>query len=216
MHDQQWGLSLADLDAAIRLKPDFADAYLERGRVFRFLGQYDLAAAAYEKALSLDPVSPRMAFDFGLLDFLRGRFAAAADHFAHAAQPDGGNRYNALWLYLARARSGQLNPAESDRKAGSKVWPGPLIQLYYGKLLEDEVRKAAASKDTTLDRNQRCEADFYIGELRLVQGDQAAARQLLERAFAECPDSLIEFEMAPVELKRLASNAALVQQPSAQ
>ena len=33
---------------------------------------------------------------------------------------------------------------------------------------------------------------------------------------AECPHSFIEYEMAPVELKRLLTKAALVQQPSAQ
>ncbi|HEY8015285.1 MAG TPA: hypothetical protein VIE35_05615, partial [Dongiaceae bacterium] len=42
------------------------------------------------------------------------------------------------------------------------------------------------------------------------------ARPLFERAVSECPHSFIEYEMAPVELKRLLTKAALAQQPSAQ
>ena len=66
------------------------------------------------------------------------------------------------------------------------------------------------------ERGQRCEADFYIAEWRLLRDDKETARELFERAVSECPHSFIEYEMAPVELKRLLTKAALVQQPSAQ
>jgi hypothetical protein len=50
----------------------------------------------------------------------------------------------------------------------------------------------------------------------LLRQDSEAARQLCERAVGECPHSFIEYEMAPVELKRLLTKSALVQQPCAQ
>ena len=132
-------------------------------------------------------------------------------------RPDGADRYDALWLYLARARSGRVDPAEKRWEGAEQglAWPACPI-LYYGGCWRMRCGRLPASKDATLDRNQRCEADFYIGERRLAQGDQAAARRPLERALGECPHSFIEYEMAPVELKRLLTKAALVQQPSAQ
>ena len=78
------------------------------------------------------------------------------------------------------------------------------------------MRKAALSADPLTERGQRCEADFYIAEWRLLGQDKEAARQLFERAAGECPHSFIEYEMAPVELKRLLTKAALAQQPSPQ
>ena len=88
-------------------------------------------------------------------------------------------------------------------------WPLPLIQFYLGKLSETEVRRAALSPDSWTERGQRCEADFYIGEWRLLHGDRSAARQLFERALAECPIYFIEYEILPVELKRLETEAAV-------
>ena len=78
------------------------------------------------------------------------------------------------------------------------------------------MRKAALSTDPVIERGQRCEADFYIAEWRLLRQETEVARQLFERTVGECPHSFIEYEMAPVELKRLLTKAALVDQPSAQ
>jgi len=201
------------------VKPDFAAAYLTRGHLYRLRGQYELAAASYEKAAALRPDSGQTAFDLGLLDFLRGQYAAAADDFARANHPDSVRRYSVLWLYLARARSGQAMSSisgQADSGTDEDHWPAPLFQFYLGKLTEEEVRHAAASTDAEADRGQRCEADFYIGELRLVQGDASTARKLLEQSRTECPETFIEYEIAPVELKRLDGQAALVQKPASQ
>ena len=94
---------------------------------------------------------------------------------------------------------------ESDTKA----WPGALVRFYRGELSEEEVRKATVSADALTQRSQRCEADFYIGEWHLLQHDKDTARLLFQSAAAECPHNFIEYEMLPVELKRLETQAAL-------
>jgi len=47
--------AIADLDTAIRLKPDLATAYYTRGRAQQQLKQTALARADYQQALALDP-----------------------------------------------------------------------------------------------------------------------------------------------------------------
>jgi len=79
----------------------------------------------------------------------------------------------------------------------------PLGRYYRGEISEDAVRKAAASSDPEIERGQRCEVDFYIGEWRVLRGERSEGRKLLEKARDECPSYFIEYEIIPVELKRL-------------
>ena len=52
---KEYDLAIADLDTAIRLKPDFAGAYYTRGRAHQLLKQTAQARADYRQALVLDP-----------------------------------------------------------------------------------------------------------------------------------------------------------------
>jgi len=54
-----------------------------------------------------------------------------------------------------------------------------------------------------LDDDARCEADFYIGEWTLIQGDKDDASVLLQRAVDTCPKNFIEYSGAVAELRRL-------------
>lgn len=72
-------------------------------------------------------------------------------------------------------------------------WPGPVVQLYAGRLPVDEVLKAAASADPKTDREQRCEAYDYLAMAYLlklggVQGDAPSnaskAQEYLEKCVA--------------------------------
>jgi len=196
------------LEAASRLQADYHgyDSY-GRGYLYRFQGQYDLAAAEFNKAIALQPKSGLIAFERGLLNFLQGRYGTAADDFARARGFDGDDGYEWLWLYLVRGRNGKIDASSLDAYGGrddAENWPVPLGRFYRGEISEDAVRKAAASSDPEIERGQRCEADFYIGEWQVLHGDRSEGRKLLEIARDECPNYFIEFEIIPVELKRLA------------
>ena len=47
--------AIADLDQAIRLKPDFADAYFSRGLAYSDKGDYDRAITDFDQAIRLKP-----------------------------------------------------------------------------------------------------------------------------------------------------------------
>jgi len=51
--------------------------------------------------------------------------------------------------------------------------------------------------------SERCEAQFYGGEWKLLQGDRAAAATALTAAADTCPKSFIEHKGAEAELQRL-------------
>jgi len=70
--------------------------------------------------------------------------------------------------------------------------------------------RAAASND-----DERCEADFYNGELLLAHGEGDPAKETLQRARAECPPGFVEREGAVAELNRLDREAAAPPTPQA-
>jgi lipoprotein NlpI len=70
------------------------------------------------------------------------------------------------------------------------------------------VYTAAADGEAEQQRDQKCEADFYIGEWTLADADSAAALSSLKSAAAACPHNFIEFSGAQSELKRMPPRTA--------
>ena len=121
-----------------------------------------------------------------------------------------------LFYALALHRSGRREEARTFLAgiAGTfpvQRWAAPVVQFYAGRLPEDEVLKAAASADPKTDREQRCEAYYYLAmahHLKLggVQVDAAAAakvREYLEKCVATGVTNFVEYRAAQAELGRL-------------
>jgi hypothetical protein len=109
-----------------------------------------------------------------------------------------------MWLFAARGRSGHDGAAQlatQTRSWPSASWPYPVIQQMRGKMSAADARAAASNDD------ERCEADFYNGELTLTR-DVESAKASFQRALAECPPGFVEREGADAEWKRLDRRAA--------
>jgi hypothetical protein len=64
-----------------------------------------------------------------------------------------------------------------------------VFELYLGR------RDPAATLAAAQKPEERCEAQFYVGEWQLLQGDRAVV--------GTCPKSFIEYTGAQAELRRL-------------
>jgi lipoprotein NlpI len=74
-----------------------------------------------------------------------------------------------------------------------------IIDFYLGKGSERDVMAAAGKTD------ERCDADFYLGEWHLLHDKRAEAAKALRAATADdCPKYLFEYVGAVIDLKRLA------------
>jgi predicted O-linked N-acetylglucosamine transferase (SPINDLY family) len=82
--------ALAEIDAALVLKPDDADAHLNRANVLKVMGRAEAALAGYARALELTPDWPQAENNRGtvLRDLGRYQDALAAYDRALAAAPD--------------------------------------------------------------------------------------------------------------------------------
>jgi lipoprotein NlpI len=79
----------------------------------------------------------------------------------------------------------------------SKEWPYAVIELYLGNR-SPEATLSVATKD-----DERCEAEFYIGEWHLLRDNRTEATIALKVAADTCPKNFIEHIGAVAELKRL-------------
>jgi lipoprotein NlpI len=198
--------AIADYDAAIDVNPK--DPAAHGGRAFEWTakGDYVKALADYDNAIRLDPKAPVSLLARGRVRFYTGDFARAVADLEQSLKLDY-NDYTALWLYLARKRGGAADAEErldtETRASRGGSWPGPVIVLLLGRTDPDSVLAASTDQDARRQREQRCEANFYLAHWHLIRGNTERALPLLKEAQASCPREFLEHEGATAELRRL-------------
>lgn len=197
--------AIADYDAALQIGPRDARAYTGRAVEWTMKGEYKRAIADYEEVIRMDPQGMGGYFGRARVRFYAGAFMPAASDFIRSHQLDG-SIYTALWLYLARKRAdipGEKTLAQEAGTSGAGDWPAPLVALFLDKSTPEAILKSVADLNVARQREQRCEANFYIAHWHLVRGAREPASQLLREALSVCPTGFIEHEGAVAELRRL-------------
>jgi lipoprotein NlpI len=198
--------AIADYDAAIRFNPKDPAPYNGRAYEHAAKGDYDRAIADYDTAIQLDPKLPVTLLARARVRYYNGDFLRAISDLEQSLKLDL-NEYTALWLYLARKGAGAAEAEElldsETRASRSSGWPGPVIVLYLGRTDVDSVFAASTDTDARRQREQRCEANFYVAHWHLLRGDSARALPLLREAQSGCPRDFLEHEGAAAELRRL-------------
>ena len=197
--------AIADYTTAMQVSPKDVRAHMGRAVEWTIKGDYKRAVADYESILRLEPQGITGYFGRGRVRFYAGDFMSAASDFLRAHQLDG-SMYTAVWLYLARKRAdiaGEKTLAQEAGTSGAGDWPAPIVGLYLGSASAEAVQKAAAHHSAARQRDQRCEANFYIAQWHILRGARDDAVRLLNEARSQCPSGFIEHEGAVAELRRL-------------
>ncbi len=174
--------------------------------------EYEQAANLYTRAIDSGDLEPGLLADAlryrGNANFFLGRFDAAAGDYISSLKRNPNDLYAALWLFLARDLAGQDGRPELIRVTKPLdlfYWPGPVADLFLGRLATEEV--LAAARDPFLDDQtqleQTCEASFYAGQYALLTGDKEAAIRLFRAAVETGVTSFIEYDAARLALERL-------------
>jgi len=181
-------------------------ALASRGNVYVTLGQYQRGLQDFDEALRRQPGDAEAHGARGDAYFYLGQFDKVEADLVIAGDHDQKMAYYPLWLYLAQAHQGKDAKAELDRRAvrlDLKAWPGPVVDFYRGRIGADDVLAAARTGDARTQRDQQCEAGFYLGEHTLLAGDKDEARRLLQGALETCDRRFIEYAGARAELARV-------------
>ncbi len=191
---------------AIRVDPHYAPSYTNLGDVFRSERDYDHAIADYTQAIKVDPKYPRAYLDRGIVELYTNSPANAYADFNQARDVAPDYAFAAIWLEIANKRDklpSRLD--EATAQVDMTKWPAPVIRLYLGQMTPDALLAAADDPYAAVKTGQTCEANFYTGELALLQGRKNVAALLFNVAASQCPQDYDESFAADAELKALGA-----------
>jgi tetratricopeptide (TPR) repeat protein len=96
---------------AIKLNPDYTEAFINLGVTYYQLGKYSKAIDAYEKALRLNPRSPSLYNKLGSAYIIHGSYTKALDSFKKATDIEPDNPVSHYNLGVAYYLNGDRNAA---------------------------------------------------------------------------------------------------------
>ena len=185
-----------------------AQAFSYRGIAKATVGDYDGAQEDLDFSVALDSPFNADAFAYrGYIELVTGQPQKAVADLAKSASMKIW-AYNALWLSLARMKSGVADTGNFSLAMNAMTlnmgqWPGTVVKFLMGQATPADVNASAEMGDPARLVERVCDADFYVGEYNLAHGNAAAAKPLLQRASEKCPFASFERMGATAELMRL-------------
>ena len=180
----------SDLTKALESKVQPHLVHRLRGTARMGRGLTTQGLADYTAAIELAPAYAVAYEDRGVAKLILKDFAGAADDFREAIKqaPQQANSY--LWLSLALGRAG--NAGESittlepviKKSVPSAEWVLALAQYLQGTIDEAALREAVKVGPEAALKARTCEAEFFVGQKKLMAGETAGAAENFKQAVA--------------------------------
>ena len=192
---------------ALAVAPNDPMLYRWRGHRYLSLREWDRALADLQKGYAMDSTNYGILYHLGIVRFVRGEFAQAADMFRRGQPlaPEAGELKGSTdWLWMSLSRAGRHAEAKAmlDRRPDSLKIANAYAQrlrLYRGEITSpDSILTPADTADV-----QVATLAFGVGNWLLVRGDTARARTWFERSVKSGGWPGFGFIMSEVELRRL-------------
>lgn len=183
-------LALALTDSVERYAPRLADLHFLRGLVYTQLNQLEVAQAAYETVIEIDPAYRGARYNMGLNAFRRGRLRDAIDSFEQEKALEATSN---LLLELGRAYA-KLGEPDSARMAYEQALTldstNATALMWLGQLNEEvgELDEALVASQAGLKlRPDDPDYQYIVGSLLLRSGKVQEAATYLEPVAAQRP-----------------------------
>lgn len=204
---RQYREAIATFTRGIAIEPGNAVLYRWRGHRHLSLRELDRARADLEHGLALDSAVYGCWYHLGIVKYVTGDFAGAADAFAHALPlaPDRGERAGSVdWSWMSLSRAGRPAEAQAvlDRNPTDSVPAGnvyaPRLRLYRRQVSPNQVFTLADTSDIAV-----ATLSYGLGNWYLLHGDSTEARKWFERSVHSSGWPAFGFIASEAELKRL-------------
>lgn len=184
------------------------DAMLYRWRGHRYLSvrEFDKAQGDLTKGLALDSTNYGVLYHLGIVRFVRGDFAGAAQMFTRAQPraPDAGELAGSTdWLWMSLMRAGRKAEAEAMLARRPDSLPVDNAYARRLKLYRGEIAPEAVITPTDTADVQAATLAYGLGNWYLVRGDTAKAKSYFERSVKSGGWPGFGFIVSEVELRRL-------------
>ena len=205
---RQFREAIETFTRGLAIAPNNVMLYRWRGHRYLSVREFDKALADLTRGFALDSLNYGVLYHLGIVRFVRGEFAAAADMFRRAQPiaPEAGELAGSTdWLWMSLSRAGRHAEAKAmlDRRPDSLKVANAYAQrlrLYRGEISADpdEIFTPADTADV-----QVATLSFGVGNWLLIRGDTARARLFFERSIKSGGWPGFGFIMSEVELRRL-------------
>jgi tetratricopeptide (TPR) repeat protein len=210
--------ALKDLSRAIELDPKNAHAYVYRASAERARSDLAGALADYNRAIEVDPKSVNAHYGRGVAHYDNRNWSEALSDFRKTStlKPTDSKSetlldYASIRIWMTRTKLGERDAATNELKQYLHTrtigkpgdWPSTVASALIGNLPENDFLKAADSADEKQTRNQKCEAYFYAGTLRLLDGDKSTAADYFTKCLETGMKDFYEYQSAAAELEAL-------------
>lgn len=207
---RQFREAIATITRGLADAPD--DPILLAWRGHRYLSVRDLDAARrdLERGTRIDSTLYGNWYHLGIVRYLRGEFAAAAEAFRRAQPlaPDPAEYTGSTdWLWMSLSRAGRA----AEARAMLARYPDSLqvnnayarrLHLYADAIRPEQLFTDADSGDVTV-----ATLAYGLGNWYLLRGDTTAARAAFERSIASGGWPAFGFMASEAELRRLAARS---------
>jgi len=194
---------------AIQLSPGTGYHYCNRGYAHWITGDYKKAVEDCGKAIELKHRCVICYANLGRIYLYGKAFDRALQNFESAMGIDPHDKYVAIWIYITTVRSGGDGEAGITSFANKHMkddqWITPVIQLFLGRLSPDECIEAAEQSDPKTEKEQKCEAYFYVGQYYLLQKKQQKAKYYFQKCLDTGLKHFVEYAAAKMELELMGN-----------
>lgn len=205
---RQFREAIRTFTRALAIAPNNPLLYRWRGHRYLSVRELDRARRDFDRGNQLDSAIYGIWYHLGIVRYVEGDFAGAADAFRRAQPiaPDAAELAGSTdWLWMSLSRAGR--PAEAkamlDRRPDSLEVANTYarrLMLYRGEISPEEVMTPADTTDVAV-----ATASYGIGNWYLVRGDTARARSWFERSVQSGGWPGFGFIASEAELRRLRS-----------
>ncbi|MEP7380204.1 MAG: tetratricopeptide repeat protein [Gemmatimonadota bacterium] len=203
---RQFREAIATFTRGLAIEPNNALLLRWRGHRYLSVREFDKALADLTRGARIDSTIYGIWYHLGVVQFVRGDFAAAARAFARAQPhaPDAGELAGATdWLWMSLSRAGRKSEAQAmlarrPDSLATTVAYARRLRLYRGEVGPEAVLTSSDTADV-----QVATLAFGVGNWYLVQGDTARARSWFERSVRSGGWPGFGFIASESELKRL-------------
>jgi lipoprotein NlpI len=180
-------LAIADYDALLKLDPERAEAYDQRGSQHFMLGHIRRSIEDFDRFIKLRPQQEPWHWKRGISYYYAGRYDEGRRQFEGYQTVADNDVENAVWRYLCMARARGV-PAARDAmlkiRRDTRVPMTEVHDLYSGTATTDDVLAAARAGSPSPEalNAQLFYAHLYLGLYYEAAGDAARAREHITTA----------------------------------